>query len=245
MKNIKLILVSALALAVLVVGIKITFSVINDNMRRDAESAEETAEIAFTPIETEEPEIIFTPIETSEIKENESETNETAETILLVDTTEAVSASGTDIQQEIPQVAEITDQDVAVEQVVIPQYDDVMLLAKIIQNEAGADIATDEHQRAVASVVLNRVNDSRFPDTVYGVISQGWNGECPAQYAVGGAERFFSLVPSERAISNAEYVLTYGSTVPGAIWQAEFVQGEIVAVFEYPGTGFGTTYICR
>lgn len=124
-------------------------------------------------------------------------------------------------------------------------YDDLMLLAKIVQNEAGCDFCTDEHQRAVASVVINRVNDARFPDTIYGVISQGWNGECPLQYNVGGIERFNSLKPSERALANAQYVLEHGSTVDGAIWQAEFIQGEIVAYFAYPEVYSTITYICK
>ena len=196
--------------------------------------------------ETEAPEsaieAVFEPIETEEVQTNDIET-EMAETSAETSDT-ALSESSPEIQpivQEVPGVHVETDGEPLIE------YDesDLMLIARIIQNEAGADIATDEHQRAVASVVLNRVNDARFPDTVYGVISQGWNGECPLQYAVGGAERFFSIVPTDRAIVNAQYVLTYGSTVADAVWQAEFIQGEIVAVFEYPGTGFGTTYICR
>jgi len=123
--------------------------------------------------------------------------------------------------------------------------DDLLYLAKIIENEAGSNWCTDDHQRAVASVVLNRVNDARFPDTVYGVISQGWNGECPLQYNVGGVERFYSLEPSERALANAQYVLEHGSTVGSAIWQAEFIQGEIVAYFAYPEVYETITYICK
>lgn len=123
--------------------------------------------------------------------------------------------------------------------------DDLMYLAKIVQNEAGCDFCTDEHQRAVASVVINRVNDARFPDTIYGVISQGWNGECPLQYNVGSVERFNSLEPSERALANAQYVLEHGSTVDGGIWQAEFIQGEIVAQFAYPEIYSVVTYICK
>ena len=119
---------------------------------------------------------------------------------------------------------------------------DLMLLARIVENESGSNWCTDEHQKAVASVVMNRVNDPRFPDSIYGVISQGWNGECPIQYAVGSAERFFGIVPSERAIQNAAYVLENCSTVPEAVWQAQFVQGEILAVFE---TDYSTTYICK
>lgn len=124
--------------------------------------------------------------------------------------------------------------------------EDLLYLAKIVENEAGSNWCTDEHQRAVASVVLNRVADPRFPDTIIGVITQGWNGECALQYAVGGWERFNALEPSERAIENARYVLENGVTVDGAIWQAEFPQGNaILATFEYPEIYSTITYICE
>lgn len=123
--------------------------------------------------------------------------------------------------------------------------EDLIYLAKIVENEAGSNWCTDEHQRAVASVVINRVSDPRFPDTIIGVITQGWNGECALQYAIGGWERFNALEPSDRALENARYVLEHGSTVEGAIWQAEFVQGEIVTEFAYPAIYDTVTYICR
>lgn len=123
--------------------------------------------------------------------------------------------------------------------------EDLLYLAKIVQNEAGSDFCSDAHQRAVASVVINRVSDPRFPDTILGVITQGWNGEYALQYAVGGWERFNALEPSERAIENARYVLEHGVTVEGAIWQAECIQGEIVAEFAYPAVYDTVTYICK
>ena len=178
------------------------------------------SETAFEPIETQldEP-IIFEPIE-------------------IPDTSE--TAPKTDVQ-----TAE-TEENISKCNFVLPNSnDDLILLARIVENEAGSNWCTDEHQKAVASVVINRVNDTRFPDTIYGVISQGWYGECPVQYAVGSPERFFSIEPSERALANAQYVLEHGSTVGAAIWQAEFIQGEIVAQFAYPEIYSTVTYICE
>ena len=124
---------------------------------------------------------------------------------------------------------------------------DLLLLAKLIQSEAGYDFCSDEHQRAVASVLLNHVASPSpdFPDSVYGCIFSGWVDGGIKHYGIGSYAEFMSIVPSERAIANAAYVMQYGSTVGDAIYQAEFIQGEIVAVFSYPGTGAMTTYICR
>jgi len=48
---------------------------------------------------------------------------------------------------------------------------DLRLLAKITMVEAGNE--SYEGQLAIANVILNRVNDSRFPDTIRGVIYSG------------------------------------------------------------------------
>lgn len=183
--------------------------------------AETEAEVETVPANT-----VFAPITEAETKtaapdttDNSPKTDERNE-----ETTQNVSGSDFD--------AAFSDED-------------LLYLAKIVQNEAGSDFCSDAHQRAVASVVLNRVADPRFPDTIIGVITQGWNGECALQYAVGGWERFNALEPSERAIENARYVLENGVTVDGAIWQAEFIQGEIVAEFAYPAIYDTVTYICR
>lgn len=122
---------------------------------------------------------------------------------------------------------------------------DLMLLAKLIQNEAGADYCSDEHQRAVASVLMNHVASPYFPNTIEGCIFVGWTDNGIKNYGIGSVADFMALIPSERAIANAQYVMTYGSTVGDAIYQAEFIPegGEIVAVFDY-GIGL-PTYICR
>lgn len=54
--------------------------------------------------------------------------------------------------------------------------DDLEMLAIIIYHEAGGDACCDDCRRRVADVVLNRVADDRFPDTIEGVLTQ------PGQY---------------------------------------------------------------
>lgn len=105
------------------------------------------------------------------------------------------------------------------------------LLARLIRAEAGSDWCTDELQRAVGSVVLNRMNDSRFPNTMYDVIyaegqySTTWNGEIDKPY-------------TERTYANAKYLLEHGSTIPSdVVFQANFKQGKTYA--EIQGVFFG------
>ena len=45
-------------------------------------------------------------------------------------------------------------------------------LAVAIYQEAGGDACSDETRLMVGSVVMNRVEDSRFPDTLHGVLTQ-------------------------------------------------------------------------
>ena len=59
---------------------------------------------------------------------------------------------------------------------------DLYILSHIINAEAGDSNCSHEHRIAVGSVVLNRVADPDFPDTIYDVVFQPgqysptWNG---------------------------------------------------------------------
>ena len=101
---------------------------------------------------------------------------------------------------------------------------DLDLLARVVNAEAGYDYCTDEWQRLVASIVINRVNDNRFPDTIKDVIFQNKFG---IQYACAwnGA---LDKEPSEKAIKNAEYILQNGSICPNeVIFQSESKLGKV------------------
>lgn len=97
---------------------------------------------------------------------------------------------------------------------------DLDLLARVVNAEAGSSWLTDEHQRAVASVVLNRVADSRFPNTLRGVVYQKGQYACTWNGAI-------NKTPTQRAINNAKYVLDNGVTIPkNVVFQAQFKQGK-------------------
>lgn len=96
-------------------------------------------------------------------------------------------------------------------------WSDLELLARIINAEAGG--CTDEHQLLVGNVVLNRVADSRFPDTIYDVIYQKgqysptWNGA-------------INKTPSKQAYKNAQRLLDGERFCPSnVVFQANFKQG--------------------
>lgn len=114
------------------------------------------------------------------------------------------------------------------------------LLACAIYCEAGGDACTDETRRMVGEVILNRVADPRFPSSIEGVLTQKsqygrfhWTGVVWPSRAAHEPEAV------ERAYRCAEAVLTEPRLLPeDVVFQAEFVQGEIVA--SAPGY-----YFCR
>lgn len=104
-------------------------------------------------------------------------------------------------------------------------------LSIAIYCEAGSDRCCDDCRRRVANVILNRIVDDRFPDTMLGVLRQeaqygtfGWTGVVWPDMSYRESEK----KAVERARRIAEEVLSgqhselYGQNY---IWQAEFVQG--------------------
>lgn len=126
-----------------------------------------------------------------------------------------------------------------------PTYTDADLeaLALVIYQEAGGDACSDETRIMVGNVVMNRVADERFPDTIEEVLLAKrqygrlhWTGLVWPERASQSVEAH----AVERAYDCAKRVLEGERLLPDdVIWQAEFVQGtEIVAQQD----GF---YFCR
>lgn len=124
-----------------------------------------------------------------------------------------------------------------------PEPQMVEMLACGIYNEAGGDECSDDTRRYVGDVMLNRVDDDRFPDTLEKVLT------APLQYgrfATTGivwperAKNPGEKHAVERAYRIAEELLSgqhselYGQ---GYVWQAEFEQG--VEGFWQDGLYFG------
>lgn len=108
---------------------------------------------------------------------------------------------------------------------------DLEMLACAIYGEAGADACSDKCRYYVGDVILNRVDDERFPDTIEGVLMQ--EGQYGSYYWTGiiwpeRAQYETETEAVQRAYDTAKALLTgehsdiYGQ---GYIWQAEFKQG--------------------
>jgi hypothetical protein len=138
-------------------------------------------------------------------------------------------------------VAEIATVPEVVEQTY--SEEELEMLALVIYQEAGGDACSDETRLMVGNVVLNRVADDRFPDTIEEVLLQErqygrlhWTGLVWPERASQSVEAH----AVQRAYDCAERVLEGERLLPeDVIWQAEFVQGtEVVAQQD----GF---YFCR
>ena len=76
-------------------------------------------------------------------------------------------------------------------------FDELYLLSRVIDCEAGSDWLTDDFRLCVGEVVLNRVASPEFPDTLREVVYQR------GQYNVVNAPRFASLAPRRACVDAA------------------------------------------
>lgn len=116
---------------------------------------------------------------------------------------------------------------------------DLYILSHIINAEAGDDNCSHELRIAVGSVVLNRVADPDFPNTIHDVVFQT---EPTIQYSptVNGE---YEKIPSEDSIETAKFLLENGSQIPAnCVYQANFEQGS--GTWKPYETIYGITYIC-
>lgn len=128
----------------------------------------------------------------------------------------------------------------AMEEDAKPKYteEDLDLLARIINAEAGCSWIPDWVQQMVGSVVLNRVNSSLFPNTIRDVIYQ------PGQYGPvwNGS---INKTPSQRVINNARYILENGSVCPSNVTgQNGIITGSGLYTSYYDSILGTTIYFC-
>lgn len=103
----------------------------------------------------------------------------------------------------------------AIEEIDEPAYsdEDLYWLSRVIFAEAGSDGCSDELQKAVGSVVINRKNHKVYPNTIKDVI---FDTHWDVQYGCTTDGHIY-WEPNERAIENARYILQYGPTLPPAV----------------------------
>lgn len=131
--------------------------------------------------------------------------------------TAGVSSAVMDILEDSD--IDITEEEVSIETACDYTQEDLELLTHVIYAEAGSDYCTDEMRYGVGSVVLNRVEDECFPDTLYNVVYQRGQYQCTWD---GNIDK----IPDERAYRIAMDLLNNGSIFPSdVVYQAEFKQG--------------------
>ena len=97
-------------------------------------------------------------------------------------------------------------------------YDELELLAHLIEAESGGD--SEDEMWYTGSVVLNRINSGKYPDTLEEVIYQRGQYECTWN---GHIEK----EPSDIAYEVAAELLANGGVIPDyVIYQSEFTQGD-------------------
>jgi len=88
--------------------------------------------------------------------------------------------------------------------------EELMWLAKITMVEAGYE--PYEGQLAVANVILNRVHDPRFPDTIYDVI------HAPGQFPPASNGKLKDVVPNDSVWKAVKAAASGENNVPGAVY---------------------------
>lgn len=107
---------------------------------------------------------------------------------------------------------------------------DFELLAHVIEAEAGGE--SDYHKLCVGTVVMNRVDSEKYPNSIEGVIYQPGQYQCVTNSHI-------NKEPSESSYEAAKSILDgrrmFRSSV---VYQAEFIQGKVVEKV-------GNTYFCE
>ncbi len=125
-------------------------------------------------------------------------------------------------------------------------YNDYYTLLEIVEAEAtGGDLLS---KLLVANVVLNRVEDSHFPDTVYDVVWQRVNGS--AQFSPTQDGRISSCPISESTIEAVNLALEGEDNSQGALFfiardsaslqNIDWFDSSLVLLFEYGGHEYYT-----
>jgi N-acetylmuramoyl-L-alanine amidase len=134
------------------------------------------------------------------------------------------------------------------ENVYILSEEDIDILCRIVEAEAGSE---DEDGRLlVANVVLNRMQNENFPDTVKGVVFQSDNGV--VQFSPVANGRFFSVTISDETINAVQRALTGEDISDGALYfvareyadtgKLNWFDSKLTYLFQHGGHEFYTSY---
>ncbi len=118
-------------------------------------------------------------------------------------------------------------------------YDDLVLLAKLITWEAGSGWLTDEMRMGVGEVALNRVASPEFPNTLEEVVYQY------GQYVGVDTPAFREHFSPTRPCVEVALRLLLGERIlqPQVVFAGHAVQGKVHAVFR--DLHYGSFYFCE
>lgn len=128
--------------------------------------------------------------------------------------------------------------------------EDIRILATTVYYEAGG--TTEQLREYVAQVVLNRVADKRFPDTIYGVVAAP--GQYAGNYVTADASQTIQEKDARNGTNNWATCVTSAKRAmmgqvdmpSNVIFQANFKQGTGVWKAIYFNSGYfaSTSYYC-
>ena len=184
--------------------------------------------------------IVLTSLET--IESTETIHSKTGTTTLATNETEnnvgTSKSKDETLQKETQNVNEVTTRPTTTV-VHKPTYtsEDVDLLARLIYAEAGCSWFSDYHQLAVATVVMNRVESNKFPNTIKDVIYDKGQYSCVLNGSI-------KKNPDSRTVANAKKVLEGYRALPSyVLYQSGEIQGKIYDSI-YDKRLNITTYFC-
>ena len=157
---------------------------------------------------------------TKDTNEKPLELKETTEPETETSTTEAPTET-TDVADESTE--ETTEPVVSTEPEQTYTDDDLFYLAAAVCREAGGE--SEEIQLLVANVVINRVNSSIYPDTIYGVLTDYRQYGMMWKYGVS-FPKWADQKTIDHCYNVARRILDGERVCPdNVLFQAEFVQG--------------------
>ena len=167
---------------------------VSDEVSEVSEVYEEVPETEI-PCEIEpiitEPYIVYKP-STKYIHRNSCRWN-SGDAIVITDINDIVARKCTECNPDIEIVNEYIEPEPIIEDCDLTE-EEIILLRKIVSYEYGSDWVPVYEKAKVVNGVMNRVYDSRFPDTIYDVLTQ--SGQFPGFYTYGTYYMSDSIIAS-------------------------------------------------
>ena len=113
--------------------------------------------------------------------------------VVITDTNDIEARKCTECNPDIEIVNEYIEPEPIIEDCDLTE-EEIILLRKIVSYEYGSDWVPVYEKAKVVNGVMNRVYDSRFPDTIYDVLTQ--SGQFPGFYAYGTYYMSDSIIAS-------------------------------------------------